>query len=88
MLIFLCFLLTQVRSSNFSVPEVQEVAKEIGTTPDSTFKNSMEVIKVFQEQAKESRLFVKDISQLVLINLLLPILTAILGYIFGKNQEM
>ena len=37
---------------------------------------------------KESyRSFIMNISQLVLLNLLLPILTAILGYIFGSNES-
>ena len=39
------------------------------------------------EQKKDYRDFIFDMSQMILLNLLLPILTAILGYIFGSNES-
>ena len=57
------------------------------TTPDT---QRLALIKVLQKaQAEERtarRAFWMQIAQLVLINLLLPILTALLGYIFGTRQ--
>ena len=54
---------------------------------DSSFKPSLELIKVMQEEKKSYREYVMQTSQMVLLNLLLPILTAILGYMFGSREE-
>lgn len=40
----------------------------------------------FQQQ-KDTRAFYIQIAQLILLNLLLPILTALLGYVFGSRQD-
>lgn len=55
--------------------------------PDSILNRRLSLIKSIQAEDKESRDFVIQISQMVLLNLLLPILTAILGYIFGSHSE-
>jgi hypothetical protein len=39
------------------------------------------------EEKRAYRKFIIEVSQLVLLNLLLPTLTAILGYIFGSNES-
>jgi hypothetical protein len=42
--------------------------------------------KVVNEHRQTFRTFWVQVAQLVLLNLLLPLLTALLGYIFGTNQ--
>jgi uncharacterized membrane protein len=55
---------------------------------DSTFAHTLEMIKHVQEENKEYRDFILKLTQMVLLNLLLPVLTAVLGYKFGsKNGE-
>lgn len=54
--------------------------------PDSVFANKLQLIKALQEEKKNYRDFIMQITQLVLLNLLLPTLTAILGYIFGSKE--
>ncbi len=45
-----------------------------------------EVLKVFATQISETRDFVLEISKSILLNLFLPIITALLGYLFGSKQ--
>jgi|JI10StandDraft_1071094.scaffolds.fasta_scaffold03047_20 Na+/H+ antiporter NhaC len=51
------------------------------------FNRNLEVLKLQQEEASRKREFIINISQMVLLNLLLPTLTAILGYIFASNSK-
>jgi hypothetical protein len=54
---------------------------------DSTFNHKLALIKAIQEEKKGYRDFVVQMAQMILLNLLLPTLTAILGYIFGSKSE-
>lgn len=54
---------------------------------DSTFNRKIELLKLLQEEKKSSRDFIMQVSQMILLNLLLPVLTAILGYIFASNKN-
>lgn len=49
-------------------------------------ENVEQLDKISQEK-QAYRDFIFKMSQLILLNLLLPILTAILGYIFGSNES-
>lgn len=60
----------------------------------TTYSTSVEQIKANQELLKEyvgaanaAREFWMRIAQLVLLNLLLPVLTALLGYVFASKQS-
>ena len=55
--------------------------------PDSTYIQKLEFIKLVQQEKKEYRDFILQIAQMILLNLLLPVLTAILGYIFASNKN-
>lgn len=50
-------------------------------------KTLHELQKDYQEANRSHRDFVVQISQMVLLNLLLPVLTALLGYVFGSRSE-
>ena len=52
---------------------------------DSTFYQLK--FKTIASEYKEDRDFIISIVQLLLINFLLPIITALLGYIFGTSQR-
>jgi hypothetical protein len=45
-----------------------------------------ELIEKIREDQIEFRKFLKDMVQLILLNALLPVLTALLGYVFGTRQ--
>ncbi len=53
---------------------------------DSTFSQQKEIIRALQEEKENYRDFIIQLSQMILLNLLLPILTAVLGYIFGSRE--
>lgn len=53
---------------------------------DSTFSQQKEIIRSLQEEKENYRDFIIQLSQMILLNLLLPILTAVLGYIFGSRE--
>jgi hypothetical protein len=53
--------------------------------PDQ-LKARQETLKAFQEVADASREFWLKLGQMILLNLLLPLLTALLGYIFGSRH--
>ncbi len=61
--------------------------KTLVNLPDSILNRRLNMIKSIQTEGKDSRDFVIQISQMVLLNILLPILTAILGYILGSHNE-
>jgi hypothetical protein len=54
---------------------------------DSLFNKKLEVFKLVKDEKSDMRAFFISIAQLILLNLLLPVLTAILGYIFGANNR-
>lgn len=45
------------------------------------------VINLYFTEQESKRVFVLDISKIVLLNFLLPIITAIIGYIFGSSKS-
>ena len=80
--VFLIFLFAKQfdGSPRFSIPDQANL-------PDSTYARKIEVMRVIQEEKRSYREFAVQIAQLVLLNLLLPVLTAILGYIFASNRN-
>lgn len=62
-------------------------AISITTLPDSTFIHQKDIIRSLQDEQKSHRDFVIQMSQMILLNLLLPTLTAILGYMFGARES-
>ncbi|WP_299288474.1 hypothetical protein [uncultured Mucilaginibacter sp.] len=82
-LIFLIFYILLQKPNN--IPKIDLGSQ--GNLTDSTFNRNFRLIQLAQENNKASRDFIIQISQMVLLNMLLPILTAILGYIFGSHSE-
>jgi hypothetical protein len=54
---------------------------------DTMSAQKLELIKVMQQEKQHYRDYMMQMSQMILLNLLLPTLTAILGYIFGSREE-
>jgi len=52
---------------------------------DSLSVASKELLNMYVEERENEREFFLKISQIVLLNLLLPIITAIVGFIFGSE---
>jgi len=69
-------------SSKFVIDHFQELSKDTSNIPINKF-----LVETVTTESQKVRDFWIQIAQMVLINLLLPILTAILGYIFGKKEE-
>lgn len=67
-------------SGSIKVPEQANI-------PDSTYGRKLEVMRIIQEEKKNYRDFTLQIAQMILLNLLLPVLTAILGYIFASTRN-
>ena len=67
-------------TSNIKIPTDANIS-------DSIYAKKIELAKIIQEEKKNYRDFTLQISQMILLNLLLPVLTAILGYIFASNKN-
>ena len=52
---------------------------------ESKIKQLKEIVELHKQERANFREFLIDLSQMILLNVLLPVLTAILGYIFGKE---
>ncbi|HLZ16329.1 MAG TPA: hypothetical protein VKQ08_04790 [Cyclobacteriaceae bacterium] len=65
---------------------IHEISK-LNPLDDASFQRKLDLYKLVQEERKSFREFIVQILQMILLNLLLPILTAILGYIFGSSSE-
>jgi hypothetical protein len=81
---FLAFLLFLLATKNFD--SSGQINLSTANVPDSIFQHQKDLIQALQEEKKNYRDFIHNISQMVLLNLLLPTLTAILGYIFGSRE--
>src|SRR5438309_2839455 len=60
---------------------------DAATLNDTIFNRKLELVKLAQEEVKADRAYTLQIAQMILLNLLLPVLTAILGYIFGSTNR-
>jgi len=83
---FIIFLVAFLFVKEFDATSSIKIPTETNIS-DSTYAMKIELIKLIQEEKKSYRDFIIQISQMVLLNLLLPVLTAILGYIFASNKN-
>jgi len=83
---FIIFLVAFLFVKEFDATSSIKIPTETNIS-DSTYVMKIELIKLIQEEKKSYRDFIIQISQMVLLNLLLPVLTAILGYIFASNKN-
>lgn len=79
--LFTIFLFMQAKNSAGAT-----AIPDAGTVSDSLFSRKLELVKLAQENVTADRAYTLQIAQMILLNLLLPVLTAILGYIFGSNR--
>ncbi|MBW8684380.1 hypothetical protein [Chitinophaga rhizophila] len=54
---------------------------------DTLIQRKIELVRYIQEEKKDYREFFLKICQMILLNLLLPIVTAILGYKVGASTN-
>ena len=64
---------------------LDNIAKIQSPTPE-ILKSAREIANDIKELRRASREFWTSLSQLFLLNLLIPVLTSILGYIFGSRK--
>lgn len=81
---YIFFLIVLLIFTSFDA--TSNISSYIGKGPDSLLTHQMEVVKIMQEEKKSYRDYIMQISQMVLLNLLLPVLSAVLGYIFGSKE--
>jgi hypothetical protein len=83
---YMLFLIVLFTFNTFDASkQITELSGNI--TNDTVFSQRLELIKLVQEEKKNFRDLVLQLSQMILLNLLLPVLTAILGYIFGSKED-
>jgi flagellar biosynthesis/type III secretory pathway M-ring protein FliF/YscJ len=83
---FIFFLVIFLFVKQFDATASIQIPEQLNLA-DSSFSRKLELIKELREEKKNYRDFTLQISQMVLLNLLLPVLTAILGYIFASNKN-
>ena len=83
---FILFLAIYLSTNQFEASSLIQIPKEANIS-DSTYARKIELIRMIQEEKKSYREFTVQMSQMVLLNLLLPVLTAILGYIFASSKN-
>lgn len=83
---FILFLAIYLMTNNFDASSLMEMPTDDDIS-DSIYARKIELFRMIQEEKKGYREFTTQITQMVLVNLLLPILTAILGYIFASNKN-
>lgn len=83
---FIAFLVLMIFAKSLDATNSIQIPTD-SHVPDSSFQKKLELAKMIQEEKKNFRDFIFQIAQMVLLNLLLPVLTAILGYIFASNKH-
>lgn len=83
---FIILLLVFLFIKQFDASPQIKIPEQVNIS-DSSYAHKIEIIKIIQEEKKNYRDFTLQISQMILLNLLLPVLTAILGYIFASNKN-
>lgn len=83
---FILFLAIYLSTRQFEASSLIQIPTQTNL-PDSTYARKIELIRLIQEEKKSYREFTVQMSQMVLLNLLLPVLTAILGYIFASHKN-
>jgi len=56
-------------------------------TGSEQLQGRQEWLKAFLDATNASRIFWKEMAQMILLNLLRPVLTALLGYVFGSQSS-
>ena len=91
LLIYIGFLSVNMafRSTDASA-ELKEFQAQLASKDSvntSTVEYQIKILELLQKERKESREFTMQLSQLVLANVLLPIITALLGYMFASEKR-
>lgn len=70
------------------VTTAEAMAANSGASAPSVewLKARQELVKSYMEATAQSREFWKGMAQMILLNLLLPVLTGLLGYVFASRQ--
>lgn len=76
-----------IYESGVTLAHAMAEAKLDPATTTSNGQVLKEIVEQLELQRGSYRAFLKDIVQMVLLNVLLPVLTALLGYIFGTTQQ-
>jgi hypothetical protein len=63
----------------------RHLANSPSLAPDSIFGKKMQLVSQLSEEKRKYMEFLHQTNQMVLLNLLLPVLTSVLGYIFGTR---
>ena len=72
----------------FAQPSMEEIAAELmPIIQDFDDVQKIEMTKLFFAEFDSRREFVLDLSKSTLINVFLPIMTAILGYVFASRNS-
>jgi len=81
MLVYIVFLGFFFNSSDINAANI------VKNNPELLKSGNEGLLAIVSQQTTETREFVSEVSKTILINMLLPILTAILGFVFGSNER-
>jgi hypothetical protein len=74
-------------SPELTAASAKLAAQAAALKPESPeFQQMAATLARIEEHKKDARAHLMNVSQMILLNLLLPVLTAILGYIFGTQR--
>lgn len=80
------FIILMLNSNRIDASEF--LIKNYSSLADSSHtEQSKNLIQVISNEAKSYRDFWLNLNQMILLNMLLPVLTALLGYIFGSKED-
>jgi uncharacterized membrane protein len=85
--VYILFIIGFLSFKNSDASSIIKIPDQMTIADTAVISKKLVLINAVQQEKKSQRDFVKDMSQMVLINILLPTLTAILGYIFGSAGE-
>ncbi len=67
--------------------QLERIEASLSPETAESLKARQELLKSFAEATNSTREFWSKIAQMILLNLLLPVLTALLGYVFASKQS-
>ena len=78
------------RSGGPEAVVLREVTRQAGVVPNAAYRHfgsRQELLKAYMDATNATRDFWTRTAQMILLNLLLPVLTALLGYLFASKPS-
>ena len=90
LILIICIALSELHYVPADIAALEKILANIGAIEKPTsddLKRAVDLASSIKELRKAGRDFWTSIAQLLLLNILIPVLTSILGYIFGSSRR-